>query len=185
MRSTRVPCGTISNVIWPDRICRSASETMPGRAEKQVTRCAICPASASRCAVGWPGWPSPLQYTVSPLTPRSRSAVTRLDGNRCATPKPAMATVAPSTMSSTAAAGDETVLSIDGFPDGAPHPLRRQRHVDVADSEVGDRVDDRVLYRRDRADRTGLADSLDAQRIVRGRRLAGQQIEGRQVRRAG
>jgi hypothetical protein len=38
MRSTRVPWATISSDICPAWICRSASDTTPGRAEKQVTR---------------------------------------------------------------------------------------------------------------------------------------------------
>src|SRR6185437_10343010 len=110
IRSTSVPCGTISSVSSPAAICFSASDTTPGRAEKQVTRCAIWWLSASRCAVGKPGWPSPLQYTVSPVGPLSRSAVISVDGYRCETPNPAMPTLAPSPMSATASAAEAITL---------------------------------------------------------------------------
>ena len=40
-----------------------------------------------------------------------------------------------------------------GVAGGPPHPLRRARHVEVADAEVGERVDHGVLHRRRRADR--------------------------------
>ena len=96
IRSTSVPWATISSVISPASICFSASDTTPGRAEKHVIRCAIWWLSASRCAVGNPGWPSPLQYTLSPVGPRSRSAVMSVDGYRCDTPNPATPRLAPS-----------------------------------------------------------------------------------------
>src|SRR5580698_5221569 len=114
IRSTSVPCGTSSSVLWPALICRSASDTTPGRAEKHVTSRPIWWLSASRCAVGNPGWPSPLQYTLSPVGPRSRSAVMSVDGYRCDTPNPATPRLAPSAMSATASAADITLLIARG-----------------------------------------------------------------------
>src|ERR1700749_3827898 len=104
IRSTSVPCGTISSVIPPAMICFSASESTPGRAEKQVTRFAIWWLSASRCPVGNPGWPRPLQYTVSPREPFSPSAEMSVDGYRCDRPNPATPTLVPSPISATASA---------------------------------------------------------------------------------
>src|ERR1700729_2657046 len=114
IRSTSVPWATISSVISPASICFSASDTTPGRAEKHVIRCAIWWLSASMCAVGNPGWPSPLQYTLSPVGPRSRSAVMSVDGYRCDTPNPATPRLAPSAMSATASAADITLLIARG-----------------------------------------------------------------------
>src|SRR5487761_1358732 len=104
IRSTSVPCGTISSVISPAMICFSASETTPGRAEKQVTRCAIWWLSASNCPVGNPGWPRPLQYTVSPREPFAPSSEMSVDGYRCDRPNPATPMLAPSPISTTASA---------------------------------------------------------------------------------
>src|ERR1700691_4815780 len=120
IRSTSVPCGTSSSSICPALICRSASETTPGRAEKHVTSRPIWWLSASRCAVGTPGWPGPLQYTVSPVVPASRSATIRLDGNLCATPNPAIPIDAPSPMSATAAAAEPRILSTPLTEDQKP-----------------------------------------------------------------
>src|SRR5206468_5712283 len=49
----------------------------------------------------------------------------------------------------------------------APDLFGGERHVEVRDTERRERVDDRVDHRRREADRPGLADSLDAERIVR------------------
>src|SRR3984885_12263404 len=132
IRSTSVPWATISSVISPASICFSASDTTPGRAEKQVTRRPIWWLSASRCAVGNPGWPSPLQYTVSPVGPRSRSAVMSVDGYRCDTPNPATPRLAPSPMSATASAAEVTLL-IGGEPSEF-----MQAELGVLDDPVGD-----------------------------------------------
>src|SRR5207244_2320470 len=47
----------------------------------------------------------------------------------------------------------------------SPHPLGGQRQVEVADPEVGERVDHRVLHGRSGADGGGLADPLGPQRV--------------------
>src|SRR5258708_2161059 len=44
--------------------------------------------------------------------------------------------------------------------DGPPDPIRAHRHVDVAYTKVGERIDHRVLDRRPRADSSPLADAL-------------------------
>src|SRR6185437_5879066 len=137
IRSTSVPCGTISSVISPAAICFSASVTTPGRAEKQVTRCPIWWLSASMVPVVKPGWPSPLQYTVSPRDPFSPSAEISVDGYRCDRPNPAMPMLAPSSMSATAAAAVVT------FPVGevmTPGSLRAGAgsYLGVLDNPVGD-----------------------------------------------
>src|SRR5581483_1454791 len=48
------------------------------------------------------------------------------------------------------------------FPDGVPHAAREHRHVDVADAEVGDGVDDGIDEGRRAADAGTFADSLGA-----------------------
>ena len=106
-----MPCGTSSSSTSPASIWVSAAVTGPGRAENDATSRDSWPFSARLCAVGWPGWPSPLQYTVSSRAPWSRNAVIRLDGNRWVTPNPAIATEDPSAMSATAAAGESNTLS--------------------------------------------------------------------------
>ena len=53
--------------------------------------------------------------------------------------------------------------------DGGPHVLRAGGHRDVADAETGQRVDDGVDDGRGGADRAGLADALDAERVGRRR----------------
>ena len=58
-----------------------------------------------------------------------------------------------------------------GGVDRPPHRSRRARQVEVADAEVAERVDHRVLHRRRGADRAGLADALGAERVERRRRL--------------
>ena len=50
---------------------------------------------------------------------------------------------------------------------GAPHALGAQRHVEVADAQVAERVDDRVLHRRGAADGGRLADALRAEGVER------------------
>src|SRR3984957_11802702 len=47
--------------------------------------------------------------------------------------------------------------------DGLPHPLRRRRHVDVADAVFRQRVDDGVHHRDQRPGASGLAAALDAE----------------------
>src|SRR5215467_12689998 len=49
--------------------------------------------------------------------------------------------------------------------DRPPHLLRCERHVEVLHAEVAERVEHRVVDRRGRADRPGLADPLHAQRV--------------------
>ena len=53
---------------------------------------------------------------MSPDDPWSRSAMIRLDGNRCATPKPAMPMDAPSPTSATATAGEATSCPCLTYP---------------------------------------------------------------------
>src|SRR5262249_25768706 len=55
--------------------------------------------------------------------------------------------------------------------DRLPHPQRRCRHFDAIDPERRERVDDRINYRRRRADGARLADALDAERICLARHL--------------
>src|SRR5262245_45602270 len=62
-------------------------------------------------------------------------------------------------------AGRFGTASVRGAGDGAPHPLGRGGHVDVANTEVRERVDDRRLHRGRGADRAGLADALGAERV--------------------
>src|SRR5439155_6194719 len=50
--------------------------------------------------------------------------------------------------------------------DRAPQAFGRQRHLDMADAERLQRVDDGVGDRRRRADRAGLAAAFDAERVV-------------------
>src|SRR3984885_6964953 len=110
-------------------------------------------------AVGNPGWPSPLQYTLSPVGPRSRSAVMSVDGYRCDTPNPATPRLAPSAMSATASAADITVL-IGGEPSEF-----MQAELGVLDDPVGDERrlvgDDDGFHRRPLA--PDLAGGLDQQ----------------------
>ena len=65
--------------------------------------------------------------------------------------------------------------------DRAPQAFGRQRHLDMADAERLQRVDDGVGDRRRRADRAGLAAAFDAERIGRARRRLEAEIEERQV----
>src|SRR5262245_58034899 len=55
--------------------------------------------------------------------------------------------------------------------DRLPYPRRRRRHVDVIDAERLERVDERVDYRRRRADGAGFADTLDPERVGLARHL--------------
>ena len=68
--------------------------------------------------------------------------------------------------------------------DRRPHPLGRAGHVDVADAEVDERVDHRVLHRRGGADRPRLADALGAERVERRGRLGVRRLERRHLGRA-
>src|SRR6516162_65825 len=60
-------------------------------------------------------------------------------------------------------------------PDGQPDPLRAHRHIDVADTEVGERVDHRVLDRGPCSDSPPLADALGPQWVPVG---GGRQRDG-------
>src|SRR6516162_11536610 len=51
--------------------------------------------------------------------------------------------------------------------DGLPDPLRRRRHVEMSNAVGRQRVDHRAHHRGRRGDRTDLAATLDADRIVR------------------
>ena len=53
------------------------------------------------------------------------------------------------------------------FLDGAPYPLRCKRHVERLDPERSERIHHRVVDRHRRRNRSGLADPLHAQRMVR------------------
>src|SRR5215472_19217555 len=61
------------------------------------------------------------------------------------------------------------------IPDGPPDPVRAHRHVDVADTKVGQRVDHRVLDRGPGPDRSPLADALRPQGVPVG---GGRQRDG-------
>src|SRR6516162_10325856 len=61
------------------------------------------------------------------------------------------------------------------IPDGPPDPVRAHRHVDVADTKMKERVDDRVLDRGSCPDGSPLADALRAQRVPVG---GGRQRDG-------
>src|SRR5438067_2640915 len=69
--------------------------------------------------------------------------------------------------------------------DRAPQPFRRQRHLDMADAERLQRIDDGIGDRRRRADRAGLAAAFDPERVVRAKRDIRRQHEVRQVVGAG
>src|SRR3979490_2387040 len=53
--------------------------------------------------------------------------------------------------------------------DRPPGPLRRRRHLDVADAEVRERVDQRIGARRHGTDAAGFAGALHPERIGLGR----------------
>src|SRR5205823_12188107 len=55
-----------------------------------------------------------------------------------------------------------TVLRVVDRP---PHPLGCARHVDVADAQMADRINDSVLRGGRRADRARLADALRTERV--------------------
>ena len=55
-----------------------------------------------------------------------------------------------------------------GCFDRPPDPLGGARHVDVADAEVAEGVDDGVLHRGGGTDRRRFADPLRAERVVGG-----------------
>src|SRR6516165_2514446 len=56
-----------------------------------------------------------------------------------------------------------------GVRDRLPHPVRRARRVDVHDAEHGERVDDGVDARRQRADGAGFAGAFYTERVGRRR----------------
>ena len=68
-------------------------------------------------------------------------------------------------------------MSGAGFLDCLPYSKRRGRHVDVTDAVFGERVDDRVHHRRQRAGATGLAAALSAERIGLGRHRVAVDLE--------
>ena len=47
--------------------------------------------------------------------------------------------------------------------DGLPDPVRAHRHIDVADTEMGERIDHRVLDRGPGSESSPLADALGPQ----------------------
>src|SRR5262249_10239405 len=136
---------TISSSISPAAICFSASDTKPGRAEKHVTSREIWWLSASSVPVGNPGCPSPLQYTVSPAGPASRSAVISVDGYRWDTPNPDSAMEAPLGMSATASVAVITLLTpcllpwaVPGWSIGAGKADGIRRSGESAGDPLGD-----------------------------------------------
>src|SRR5262245_5698774 len=52
---------------------------------------------------------------------------------------------------------------VQRIPDGPPDAIRAHRHVDVAYTQVGERIDHRVLDRRPSPDGSSLADALRPQ----------------------
>src|SRR5205807_10513420 len=67
------------------------------------------------------------------------------------------------------------LLAVPRSADRCPDPLRRRGHVNVTDAEIADRVDDGALHGGGGADRAGLTDALESERVGGGRCLAGQQ----------
>src|SRR5699024_2858312 len=69
--------------------------------------------------------------------------------------------------------------------DGAPHPFRRAGHGDVLDTEVADRVHDRVDHGGGGGDAPRLADALGSQVVGRGGRDGAVGDEADRVRAGG
>src|SRR5437867_8820485 len=109
-RSTRIPWGTSSTSILPAAICSSLAVGVPGRTENAAISFFTWLFSARIWPRVAPASPRELQTSVSSFVPWSRRAQIRAVAKRCATPKPAMATVAPLGMSATACSGDATIL---------------------------------------------------------------------------
>src|SRR5215469_4977989 len=123
--------------------------------------------SGNRCG------PSPVStFTASPRTPwpASQSTYLRRDSSsidRSLRMGVTIAAIKPfrsgrSIPSSFPGIASRSALRI---PDGPPDPVRADRHVDVADAEVGDRIDHRVLDRRPGPYGSPLADALGPQRV--------------------
>src|SRR5579862_7087025 len=60
---------------------------------------------------------------------------------------------------------DTSFLLVACVADRAPDALRGGRHVDVADAELAERVDERIHHRRQRTGASGFAASLGAERV--------------------
>src|SRR5271170_2558264 len=56
-------------------------------------------------------------------------------------------------------------LSLAGVVDRLPHPLGGGWHVDMADAELAERVDQGIHHRRQRAGAAGFAATLGAERV--------------------
>src|SRR5882724_12111640 len=111
-----MPWGTSSTSILPAAICSSLAVGVPGRTENAAISFFTWLFSARIWPRVAPASPRELQTSVSSFVPWSRRAQIRAVAKRCATPKPAMATVAPLGMSATACSGDATILFMASFP---------------------------------------------------------------------
>src|SRR6516165_6232282 len=142
--------------------------------------------SGNRCG------PSPVStFTASPRTPwpASQSTYLRRDSSSIDASLRigvTMAAIKPfrsgRSMSSSSRAVAGPILR--RVPDGPPDPVRAHRHVDVADTEVGERIDHRVLDRGPGSDGSPLADALGPQWVPVGGGRQGDGDERRQLGRA-
>src|SRR5438477_4834021 len=123
-----MPWGTSSTSIVPALICSSLAVGVPGRTGNAAISFFTWLFSARIWPRVAPASPSELQTSVRSFVFWSRRAQIRAVAKRCATPKPAMATVAPSGMSATACSGDPTILfmqvSFPGVGGGLTHRLQ-------------------------------------------------------------
>src|SRR5262245_20925984 len=97
---------------------------------------------------------SALSPTCPDDGPRRHTTVAMEKGSRAAT-------------SATASARIPGPTSVAGVLDGGPDPVGEHRHVDVADPEVGDRVDHGVHERGRGTDGRRLAHALGTDGVVR------------------
>src|SRR5262245_55298836 len=111
-----MPWGTSSTSILPLAICSSLAVGVPGRTENAAISFFTWLFSARIWPRVAPASPRELQTSVSSFVPWSRRAQIRAVAKRCATPNPAMATVAPLGMSATACSGNATILFMESSP---------------------------------------------------------------------
>src|SRR6185436_5310519 len=161
IRPRRVTATSASARIWP-RSVMSVGWTTARRPVASTSRATVSRSARLRA-------------------PRTTSAPQSANASAIARPRPRLA---PVTTHALPARENLKRRSGAAIVHRVPHPLRPERHVDVADVERPERVDDGVDDGRRRADGRRLADALGAQRVHRRRRNGLVRDERRQVVRA-
>src|SRR6516165_6054131 len=165
------------------RACSVNEAASPATTIARPPTCSVTTWSTRSLSSGKRCGPSPVStFTASPRTPWSASQSTYLRRDPSSIEASlrigvTMAAIKPFRSGRSMPSSSRAIVRpiLWRVPDGPPDAVRAHRHVDVADTEVGERIDHRVLDRGPGSDSPPLADALGPQWVPVG---GGRQRDG-------